>query len=158
VKFTKHIIIIGEFRNRKETTCHRGNSKNITKVEIPIGTSSKKRCLTNMREVHTCPIGGVNLVGTMVDITGIELAQLARQMIRSTGVHVPVRINIGLSVPLLTLRSGAIGHGGLTSIVAGVLAVIPNAKEAALKPAMTLRGEMAVTPTELAHACGSTST
>jgi hypothetical protein len=110
-----------------------------------------------MRDVHTCPIGGVNLVRTMVDITGIELAQLARQMIRSTGVHVPVRINIGLSVPLLTLRSGAIGHGSLTGIVAGVLAVIADAEEAALKPAMTLGGEMTVTPTELAHTCGTAS-
>jgi hypothetical protein len=147
VKFTKHIIIIGEFRNRKETTCHRGNSKNITKVEIPIGMSSKKRCLTNMRDVHTCPIGGVNLVRTMVGITGIELAQLARQMIRSTGVHVPVRINIGLSVPLLTLRSGTIGHGNLTGIVAGVLAVVADAEEAALKPAMTLGSKVTVTTT-----------
>jgi hypothetical protein len=85
----------------------------------------------------------------------MELAQLTRQMIRSTGVHVPVGINIGLSVPLLTLGSGAIGHGSLTSIVAGVLAVIADAEEAALKPAMTLGGEVTVTTTQLTSALGT---
>jgi hypothetical protein len=91
----------------------------------------------------------------MIGITSMELAQLTRQMIRSTGVHVPVRINIGLSVPLLTLRGRAIGHGSLTGIVASVLAVVADAEEAALKPAMTLGSKVTVTTTQLTCALGT---
>ena len=94
VKFDKNIIIMREFRNRKQITCERWNSKDITKVEFPIGMSSRKRCLTNMRDVHTFPIGGVNLVGTMIGLTSVKLAHLARQMIRGPSIHVPVGVDV----------------------------------------------------------------
>ena len=114
---------------------------------MPISMSSKEGCLTNMRDAHTCPIGGVNLVGAGVDIASVKLAQLTRQVISGLSVHAPVGINISLRLPLLGLGRRTVSHSSLTSIVTSVLAVIAEAKKAALEAAMALGSNMALTAT-----------
>jgi hypothetical protein len=93
VKFTYDIIIKIKLRNRQKITSHRRNPLNITKMELTIRMTSDERCLANMRDGHTCTIGGVNLVVPIVGLVGGELAELTRQVIRGASVHVPGGIN-----------------------------------------------------------------
>ena len=101
-----------------------------------------------MRDAHTYSIGGVNLVGVVVGLTRVELAELAREVIRSPTVHVPVGVDgIGLCVSLLLPRCWLISQLCLTLVVARVLAVVVEAKETLLEAAMALRGIVTRTST-----------
>ena len=105
-----------------------------------------------MRDVHTCSIGGVDLVGAMIGFTSVKLPHLAGQMLCRPRVHVLVGINgVGLSVSLLLLRRGTISHGDLTGIVACIFAVIAKTKEASLEALMTLGGPVPIAATKLTH-------
>ena len=114
--------------------------------------SSEKRCLINMRDVHTCSIDGVDLVGAMIGFTSMKLPHLARQMLRCPRIHVPVGIDgVGLSVPLLLRWRRTISHGNLTRKVARVLAIIAETQKTLLKAFMTLRGPVPITTTKQTH-------
>ena len=105
-----------------------------------------------MRDVHTCSIGGVDLVGAMVGFTSVKLLHLTGQVLCRPRVHVPVGINgVGLSVSLWLLRRRTISHGDLTGIVAFIFAVIAKTKEASLEALMTLGGPVPIAATKLAH-------
>ena len=109
-----------------------------------------------MRDGHTYAIGGVNLVVSMVGLVGGELVQLVRRVIRGADVHVPRGIDgVGRGVPLLDARLLGLGsdvggrgaevrHSELALII---LAVVAETEEAALKPAMELRGDVSLTAT-----------
>ena len=104
-----------------------------------------------MGDVHTCSVGGVDLIGTVIGLARMKLPHLIRQMLRRTRVHVPVRINgVGLSMALRLLRRRAVGHSHLTRSVARILAVISETEETLLKTTMALGGPMSVKTTELA--------
>ena len=108
--------------------------------------------LAQMRDVHTCSIGGVDIVGAMIGFTSVKLPHLARQVLRCPRIHVPVWVDgVGLSVPLLLLWCRTISHGDLTRVITRILAIIAEAEEAPLEAAMTLRGPMSLNATELAH-------
>ena len=53
------------------------------------GIMCKKRCLTSMGDVHTCSIGGADLIMTAIWLLGGELAHLARQVMSSARINVP---------------------------------------------------------------------
>ena len=109
--------------------------------------TSDERCLTNMGDVHTCPIGGVDLVRSLIGFARVELAHLARQMIRGPSIHVPVGVDgEGLSVSLQALRRQEISHDGFTLIVPGVLAVVAESEKTSLESTMTLGGKVAFVP------------
>ena len=109
-----------------------------------------------MRDGHTYTIGGVNLIVPVVGLVGGKFVELVRHVVRGAGVHVPGWINrVGWCVPLLDARVltlgsdvGSRGGGGRTKVCHGklalvALAVIADAKEAPLKAAVTLGGDMA---------------
>ena len=121
-----------------------------------------------MRDGHTYTIGGVNLIVPVVGLVGGEFVELVRHVICCAGVHVPGWINrVGWCVSLLDARVlalggdvgrrggsdvGSRGGGGRTKVCHGklalvALAVIADAKEAPLKAAVTLGGDMAFTTT-----------
>ena len=113
-----------------------------------------------MGDVHTYSIGGANLIVSVVGLVGGEFVELVRHVIRGTGVHVPGWINrVGWCVSLLDARVLALGGdvgrrggGGRTKVCHGklalvALAVVADAKEAPLKAAVTLGGDMAFTTT-----------
>ena len=105
-----------------------------------------------MRDVHTCSIGGVDLVGAMVGFTSVKLPHLTGQVLCRPRVHVPVGINgVGLSVSLWLLRRRTISHGDLTSKVACILPVIAKTKKTPLEALVTLRGPVPIATTKLAH-------
>ena len=110
----------------------------------------------------------VNLIVPVVGLVGGELVKLVRHVIRGADVHVPGWINrVGWCVSLLDARVlalggdvgsrgggefGSRGDGGGTKVCRRklalvALAVIADAKEAPLKAAVTLGGDMAFTPT-----------
>ena len=98
-----------------------------------------------MRDVHTCSIGGANLIMTTIWLLGGELAHLTRQVIGSSRVHVPRRINgVGRSVPVLVTRHCS---GSLLVIA---LVIVANAEEVLLEASMTAGGDMALKATQLA--------
>jgi hypothetical protein len=73
--------------------------------------TSEKRCLTNMRDGYTYSISSVNLVGPVIGLTRVNLAELAGQMIHGGGINVPVRVDgVGLSMSLGLLWCRAISH------------------------------------------------
>jgi hypothetical protein len=132
--------------------CHSGNSKNIAKLKTPIGMTSEKRYLTNMRDGHTCSISSVDLVGPMIDLMRVKLAELAGQMIHGGGINVLVWVNrVGLSMSLGLLRRRAVSHGSLTRIIARILAIIAKAEDALLEAAVALGGPVSLQSTQLAY-------
>ena len=106
-----------------------------------------------MRDVHTCSIGGVDLVGAVIGLTGVKLPHLARQVLRCPRVHVPVRVDgVRLGMTLgLRWRRRAISHGHLMRIIARIFAVVAEAEEALLEAAMALGGPVPVKSTQLAN-------
>jgi hypothetical protein len=54
---------------------------------------SRKRCLTNIRDVHTCSISGVYLIMAMVGFPSSKLVHLVSQVISCPCVQVRESIN-----------------------------------------------------------------
>jgi hypothetical protein len=105
-----------------------------------------------MRDGHTCSIRSVDLVGPVIGITRVKLAELAGQMIRGGGINVPLWVDgVGLIMSLGLLRRQAVSHGGLTRIIARILAIIAEAEEALLEAAVALGGPVSLQSTQLAH-------
>jgi hypothetical protein len=114
--------------------------------------TSEKRCLTNMRDGHTCSISSVDLVRPVIGLARVELAELAGQMIRGGGINVPVWVDgVGLSMSLGLLQHRAISHGSLTCIIPRILAIIAEVEEALLEAAVALGGLVPLYSTYLAH-------
>jgi hypothetical protein len=49
--------------------------------------------MTNVTDVHTCSISGMDLIIPHVSIMGHQLLKLARDMVHVTGISVPVGVN-----------------------------------------------------------------
>jgi hypothetical protein len=54
--------------------------------------------MTNSSNLHTCPVRCMNLLATIVLVMDGQFLQLSSDVICSTGVYVPIRIN--------TIRTG----------------------------------------------------
>ena len=119
VKLSKDIIITCKLRNGQQTTCSRGNSEDIRKMQRA-KIVCKERGLTNMRDAHTCSIGGVHLIMTTIWLLSRELAHLAGKVVSSAGVHIPCWINrVGGSATMIMRRHGG---GGLLVVPFAIVA------------------------------------
>jgi hypothetical protein len=118
-------------------------------MKLSTRKTSQKRCLANMRDGHTCAIGGVNLIGTIVGLVGGKLLKLTRQMVGGASIHVPRRIDgVGRSGPLNMLLSLSRGEGsrggrgrakvGELSLAFVALPIVADAQKTALKAAVAL--------------------
>ena len=111
-------------------------------METPIDMTSEKRCLTNMGDVHTCSVGGVDLVRPVIWLVGVELPHLIRQVLRCPRVHVPMWVD-GVRLSLAKVRLGlrgrrrTISHSRLACIIARILA---ESEETFLEAAVALGG------------------
>lgn len=93
-----------------------------------------------MRDVHTFPISGANLIMSMVRLLCRELAHLTRQVIGTSRIHVPRCINwIGRSMPLLMTLQG--------SLLLIILAIVPDPQEILLEATMTSGGKVTIKST-----------
>ena len=52
-----------------------------------------KSSVTNMTNMHTCTIGGVNLITPMVFVPERQLLQVAGDMVGGAGIRVPVGVD-----------------------------------------------------------------
>lgn len=55
------------------------------------GTSN---ATTNLSNLHTCAARGVDLISTLIPVPHGELFQLTSEMVRHTGVGIPIGINV----------------------------------------------------------------
>jgi hypothetical protein len=81
---------------------------------------------------HNCSIGGANLIMTTIWLLGGEFSHLTCQMIGSSRVRVPRRINgVGQGVPVFMTRHSS---GSLLVIA---FSIIANADKVLLEASMT---------------------
>ena len=109
-----------------------------------------------MGDVHTCSVGGVDLVRPVIWLVGVELPHLIRQVLRCPRVHVPMWVD-GVRLSLSKVRLGlrgrrrTISHSRLARIIARILAVIAEAEETFLEAAVALGGPVPLKTTQLTH-------
>ena len=52
-----------------------------------------QKTVTNISNLHTCPVCSVHLFTAMILVMDSQLLQLTGDMVRGTSVHVPVCVN-----------------------------------------------------------------
>jgi hypothetical protein len=118
--------------------------------------------MTNMMDMHTCSVCGVDLVIAPIAFLHGELVKLGGEVVSCTRVHIPAGIDVvGGSVATRAVVVVAVAtiatiatmsdHGSLAVIVAPVSSIVPEAEEFALETLEALRGNMIHLAAELAQ-------
>jgi hypothetical protein len=87
IKLNKHIIIKGKFMNEDKIFADSGYMKNVVENKITMRGGNNRS--NNVRNLHTCPISPMNLIGAIVGIVHGELVKLTCK-VGGVGVGVPI--------------------------------------------------------------------
>ena len=99
---------------------------------------SRKNCLTNVMNAHTCTVGRVDTLLALVGLPHLHLLEFSSHVVGGAGVHIPARINReGRRLPLRSID--VIGHCQLTVQEASV---VVNTKEAFVEAFEAPRGNV----------------
>ena len=63
-------------------------------IEMNTTIWGMQNVVTNVTDLHTCPIGGVNLLIASVLVLDYQLLEFSGNMIGGTGIHIPVGVDI----------------------------------------------------------------
>jgi hypothetical protein len=109
--------------------------------------------MTNIMDIHTYAIGGMNLVVALIGFLGGELLELGGEMMCRTRVSIPGGVHvIGRGFTVSTLR-GRHGHGEL---LLRARAIIVDAKEVAHEALVAAGCSVTRRAAQLAHEATST--
>jgi hypothetical protein len=88
VKFNKGVIVKSKTMNGNKIFMGCGNMKYI--IQDKIMGRSGDNSITNMSNVHTRPVGCMNLIVTVVGIMHGQLVKISCDMVRSTRICIPI--------------------------------------------------------------------
>jgi hypothetical protein len=119
--------------------------------------------MTNMMDMHTCSVCGVDLVIATIAFLHGELVKLGGEVVSRARIHIPagvdvvggsvatrvvVVVTVAATVATIATMSD---HSSLAIVVAPVSSIVPEAKKLALETLEALRGNMAHLAAELAQ-------
>jgi hypothetical protein len=90
MKLKECIIIFDKTMSRNKIFMCTGNMKNI--IQMNVTNWGLQSAITNVINLHTCPVCREHLLVAVILVTKGELLKVAGDMIRGTGVDVPVGI------------------------------------------------------------------
>lgn len=91
VKFQRNTIVTSNAINRDKTLICTRNMKNIFQMKITSGETQGN--MTSMIDLYTWTRCGVHLVSSMVLVTNSELIYYTGDMVRRTGIHIPICVD-----------------------------------------------------------------
>jgi hypothetical protein len=88
MKFNKHVIIEDKFMNGDKIFCGIGNMESIIENKVTTGGGNNRSAKT--RNLHTCPISRMDLIGAIIGIVHSEFVELTNNVVGGTRVGVPI--------------------------------------------------------------------
>ena len=121
MKFKEGIVVFGKFVNGSKTFGSSRYMKDILKKKFT--RRGMKSCISNITDVHTCAIGGVNLLMSAIFVTNSQLLKFAGDMICGATISIPVGVDaVGFCRSSTVLIVFVIAEVTLLRFMVGLLA------------------------------------